>query len=723
MSGGVGPRRVVVGLSILLVTTASGLAAQRSSPDTVVALQITEEIRLDGSLTEPAWQRARRVTNFTQREPDFGVEGSERTEVALLFDSEALYVGFWGFDSDPSGIRANEMARDFNYGSEDNFEFVLDPFDDDRNGYLFVTNANGARADALLSGGRQNRDWDGVWDVRSRRTEEGWFAEVRIPFATLRFPSATEVAWGVNFERNIRRKQEQQLWQGWSRDANLENLGRAGALVGILDVTGTRLAELKPFALGGAEWQPGVDASSVHGLGMDVSFLPVPNWKVNVTVRPDFAQVESDRQQVNLTRFSLFYPEKRTFFLEGSEFFAFDLGSDAQPFYSRRIGLAADRSEIPITGGARVLGKSGGTSIGAMALRTESEGAEPATDYGVVRWKRDLFGQSSVGVIGVGMNRPGRQAATYGFDARYATSSFFGDKELQAGLVIAQTWVSDGDQPRGIAHRLFLDYPNDLVLFQASWARTDSTFDPAVGYLRRSNYQRFNSKLTLAPRPTWLPFVRQLEIKPWEVTWYVNDRTLALESFAWELRPLGTTFRSGDSFELNLKRTADVPDEPFDLVDGVEIPAGTYWFNGWELQLESYRARRLSGSIEIGRGDYYLGTRHQTDVSGRWKASKHASFSGSYSRNQITFLAEDFTVIEASVRLDYAVTPTLFGSVATQWNDEDDQAIVNFRLNWIPAPGSDLFLVINQLADSSGDRLWRPLRTTAVSKLVWRIAL
>ncbi|MDP2957361.1 MAG: carbohydrate binding family 9 domain-containing protein [Longimicrobiales bacterium] len=214
---------VTLALSLLL---AQPLAAQQSEPSSLAALRTSEPIRLDGRLDEAAWGQAQRISNFTQRELDFGQPATERTDVAILFDEDALYVAFWGYDSEPGGIRANEMARDFSWGSDDNFEMVLDPFGDDRSGYLFVTNPNGARADALIAdnGRGVNRDWDGVWDVRARRTDEGWFAELRIPFSTLRFPPDGDGRWGVNFERNIRRLREQVMWQGWSRDFDLERI-------------------------------------------------------------------------------------------------------------------------------------------------------------------------------------------------------------------------------------------------------------------------------------------------------------------------------------------------------------------------------------------------------------------------------------------------------------------------------------------------------------------
>ena len=284
--------------------------AQTSEPSVIQALAITAPIRIDGLLNEEAWERARHISNFTQRELEFGSAVTERTEVAILFDADALYVGFWGFDSEPQRILANEMARDFRWTGEDNFELVLDPFDDDRNGYLFSTNPNGAMADALIAdnGSTVNRDWDGVWEVGARITEDGWFAELRIPFSTLRFGPNPGAGWGVNFERNIRRKREQVLWQGWSRDFNLEQLSRAGLLLGLKDLGSETPLDVRPHGVGGMEWEEGSDREALGDFGLDMSYRPSSAVRVNLTVNPDFAQVESDREEVNLTRFSLFYP-------------------------------------------------------------------------------------------------------------------------------------------------------------------------------------------------------------------------------------------------------------------------------------------------------------------------------------------------------------------------------------------------------------------------------
>jgi hypothetical protein len=714
---------IPVAASTLLALVPHPGGAQVSEPSSVRALRIGEAVDVDGWLAEEAWGRAQHVSNFTQRELNFGELASERTEVAVLYDAEALYVGFWGFDREPGRIFANQMARDFSWSGDDCFELVLDPFNDDRNGYLFVTNPNGAMADALIAenGGSTNRDWDGVWEVRTQVTEEGWFAEIRIPFSTLRFGPRPEEGWGVNFERNIRRKREQVLWQGWSRDFDLEQVSRAGTLTGLAGLGSVGLVDVRPHALGGVEWDEGEDRSSVGHLGLDVHYLPSPAWRFNFTVNPDFAQVESDREEVNLSRFSLFYPEKRDFFLEGQEFFAFEISSDSRPFYSRRIGLAEDRTEVPILGGGRALGKWGGTTLGAMVLQTAEDGGEPSTNFGVMRWKQDVLDESAVGALLVSRLEPGRQNFTYGVDLAYATSEMFDEKEFEAGLVVARTYTSDAENQTGLAHRLYFGYPNDLVEFSGSWTRADESFDPEVGYVRRSSYQRFGSELAILPRPRFLPFIQQFEFKPFEFSYFMDDVTHELQSFYAEVVPLAFETRGGESFEFKVERHGEGLEEPFELFEDAEIPEGEYWYTRWAVELGSFSGRRVSGDLEMSGGDFYLGEQRNVSVSGRWKTGKHLTLAGDYEHNRIALFGDEFLVDELGARADFAFTPTLFGAVAGQWNSEDEEVILNFRINWIPRPGSDLFLVVNQQAETWESR-WNPTHTAVLTKLVWRMA-
>ncbi|RME20422.1 MAG: hypothetical protein D6800_13185, partial [Candidatus Zixiibacteriota bacterium] len=313
---------------LILGAIVQAVGAQATAPDTMWAVRVNTEVTIGGFLDSEVWQNARWISDFTQRELHEGQPATERTEAAVLYNQDNLYIGVRCWDSDPEGIVAQKMKRDFDFQTEDDIEIVIDTYHDARNGYLFVTNPLGARADILTqdNGRRFNMSWDGVWDVETRRTDKGWAALFVIPFSTLKFSSDSVQVWGTNFERNIRRKREQVRWQGWTRDARLTQVSRAGVLVGLRGLNATRLIEFKPYSAVGLEKDHTSPTSSVEKFGGDINFLVTPTMKLNLTLHTDFAQAESDRAQVNLTRFSLFFPEKREFFLEGADYFNFGLG-------------------------------------------------------------------------------------------------------------------------------------------------------------------------------------------------------------------------------------------------------------------------------------------------------------------------------------------------------------------------------------------------------------
>ncbi len=698
--------------------------AQTSLLDKISAFKINQSITLDGYLNEKVWKSAYHITNFTQRELSEGQPSTERTEIAILYDDENLYVGVWCFDDEVSKIIAQEMKRDFNYSIDDNFKFIIDTYNDKRNGYLFVTNPNAARYDALIqdNGNSINRSWDGVWNVKATQTNEGWFAEFEIPFSTLKFNTKENQIWGVNFERNIKRKREQALWQGWSRDYNILQVSNAGKLKGIYGVSNVTLVELKPYGLVGVENNDKDGKTFNSNFGGDVNYLITPTIKLNLTVNTDFAQVESDQQQVNLSRFSLYYPEKREFFLEGQDYFDFSLGRSIRPFYSRRIGLAPDRTTIPIIAGVRLLGKIGNTTLGGMNIQTAKQDSTPTTNYTVLRWKQDVLQQSSVGVIGVGKIEANRQNAVYGTDFLLSTSEAFGDKNLSFGGAIAQSYTSDANNKTGLAHRLFLDYPNDLFRISAAWYRVDKNFNPDTGFLRRTNYQMFTADFKIKPRPTFLPGIQQLEFKPLDFNYYIDDQTHKLQSLYTEFRPLGFMTNSGEWFEFNIIRSAENLTESFEIFDDVIIPADEYWYTRYEAQLETFEGRPVYGFFEVQWGDFYTGKRTEWYLGTVFHINNNISLRSSVAQNYITLPEGTFTINEFEGRIDMAISPDLFGTVFGQWNNEDEEVLLNFRVNWIPTPGTNLFFVVNQGFDTFGGS-WRSTNTTVLTKLIWRFVL
>jgi len=699
--------------------------AQHSQPDTIHALPISQPIKLDGNLNEQAWQQARKISNFTQRELHEGQPATERTDVAVLYDTKNLYVGVWCYDNQPDKIIASQMKRDFNPGTDDNFQIIIDTYGDKRNGYLFITNPNAARTDVLISqnGQSSNTSWDGVWNVKTTRTAQGWFAEFEIPFSTLRFTKGKKQIWGINFERNIRRKREQDDWQGWSRNSDIQQVSNAGFLTGISGKSKTSLIELKPYGITGLETKKDEDPQFKWNVGGDVNYLISPTLKLNLTINTDFAQVESDQMQVNLTRFSLYYPEKREFFLEGKNYFNFGLGHSTQPFYSRRIGLAPDNSIVPIIAGARVMGKTGNTSIGAMSIETAKKDTLAATNYSVVRVKQDIFKESSVGMIAVSKLEPGRQNFVYGADFNYFNSHFKGNKNIAFGGALAQSYTSDRAQKTGLASRLFFDYPNDFIDFSAVWDRSGAGFNPEVGYQRRRAYQMYNADLRIKPRPKkHMHFIQQFVFKLFDFNWYVDDITHKMQSFWSEFRPLGFSTRSGEYFEFNIQRKAENLTEDFNIYDNIIIPKGEYWFTDWELQFSTFDGRKVYGGVYVNWGGFYNGK--QTILAGEftWQPNKFVKFSADYQQHRIALPEGDFIVHEIGSRIDFAMNPDLFGSAFAQWNNEDKEILLNFRVNWIPKPGANLYFVVNQGYDTQNQRFDSEYTTVQV-KLIWRFVL
>ena len=694
--------------------------AQQSSPDRLQAVRTDSSIKLDGMLDENAWAKALRISNFTQRELDENMPTTERTEVAVLYSVTDLYIGIWCFDSEPARIIAQKMSWDFDYGNEDNFEIVLDTYADRRNAYFLVINPNGAQFDALITdnGRKSNSDWNGVWHVAAARTDQGWFAEIRIPFSTLKFSSADEQTWGINFERNIRHKREQVLWQGWSRDANIRQVNRAGALEGLEGLTRMKVFEFRPYLMGGAEKERAEATGSTTDAGLDFNYLLNPTAKLDFTINPDFGQVESDRLIVNLTRFSISHSEKRQFFLEAQNFFDFSLGR-ARPYYSRRIGIYKGQ-ETPIIGGGRFLGKMGGSTLGVMVLQTAKTDLAETMNFSLIRWKQDILEQSSVGILAIGSTQSGRFNGTGGFDALYSTSSLFGNKNLEVGGAIAATYTSDSKATIGSAHRVFVSYPNDLAEIDASWERVGQDFNPEVGFLSRTSYQVFSTEWQFNPRPKFLPWVRQLEIKPIDLNYYIDDITREMQSVYMEFRPLGLFLKSGDSMEFNIERNAENLTKEFEIREGYIIPAGRYWTNRAEFQIETFEGRPVVVDTAVNWGQFYGGSSTEWEAQLTWKLNRYLGSSLAYQRTDIRLPAGEFAIDEVVGRMNFSVTPKLFGSVFAQWNNDDDEILFNFRVTWIPKPGANLYFVLNQFGDTLNphERI-QMNKTVAMIKFVW----
>ena len=710
---------------ILISLISTNLFAQHSKPDTLGAMFYDKQIKLDGKLDEACWADAIAIENFTQREQNEGEPASEKTRIAVVYNTNKIYFGIWCYDSEPDKISAQQMARDFHWGSDDNVEIMISPFNDNRNGYLFVTNPNGAMADVWVGdeGKTWNKDWNSVWDVAVDVNEEGWFAEIVIPFSTLKFKKDSEQIWGINFERNIRRKKEQVLWQGWSRLYDVEKISQGGKLTGINNIKQGTKIELNPYLLGGFETSDGTTSYKAK-IGGEINFDITPTLKLNFTANTDFAQVESDRQQINLTRFSLYYSEKRQFFLEGKNYYDMNVGGSSL-FYSRRIGIDQS-SEVPIIGGLRFFGKLNKTNIGLMSIQTYAQDSIPTANYSVIKIKQDIFKQSTIGFIATQKYSENHYNRVYGTDFTYSSSELFGKKNLLVGgaFALSETEIfneAENLNTDNLSYSVFLSYPNDVVEFDVGFTTVESAFNPEMGYTRRKNYQMLYTELQFNPRFKNLPFFRNLIFKPIDLNYYINDETKELESIVYEWRPFGFVSKSGEFFEFNVLHIYDKPSEDFELIDSIFIPVGSYWDNRYEVQFSSFRGRKagIDASIEIG--EFYTGNRQEYVFYTHFNINKHLNIGLDWQRNNIQLPQRSLTTDEFGGRIDYAFNPKLQTGLFAQWNNETENILVNYRINWIPKIGSYFYFVINQEFNTTNGITLE--RTTVLGKLIWRFAL
>ncbi len=498
-------------------------------------------------------------------------------------------------------------------------------------------------------------------------------------------------------------------------------VSHAGTLIRIEGISGGHLLEFKPYTMGGIQKTNDDPLDRVGRIGGDINYLITSNLKLNLTFHPDFAQIESDRTQINLTRFSLYYPEKREFFLEGKGTFDFGLGSAAEVFYSRRIGIKG-REEVPIIGGIRLLGKEAGTEIGALSMQTSKKGSENSTNYSVLRIKKDIWGQSNVGLIAKSKKSADTSNYVYGTDFNFASSKFFGNKNIRFGAAFALSQSKAKSLNNdNFAYRIYLSLPNDFIEYDLAYYVVQNNFNPEVGFLRRKNYKHFFTELQFNPRPAFFPWIRQMEFKPIEIDYYWSDDTNKLESIGAEFRPLGFGTKSGEWFEYNIQRFYDHLDEPFEIHDDDIIPVGGYWYTRHTIECNSFSGRKIVVGGEISIGDYYTGNRLQSDTYLRLNVNKHLNLSFDYEWNNLKFRQQNFETHETGGRIDYAFNPKLYTSLYGQWNNEDKGIFLNIRVNWIPKVGSDFYLAINQIINTSRSKL-RLEDTVILSKFVFRFA-
>jgi len=714
-------------LSILILYI-NILHAQVSLPNKLGATYTQSKIVIDGNLNEVIWKEAEWIENFTQKELNYNQPVSERTKVAVVYNDEFLYIGVWCYDKNPEKIIAKELKRDFNYDIDDNFIVVIDTYNDKRNGFMFVTNPNAARADLQIfnNGGSSNTFWNGVWNVKTTITQEGWFAEFEIPFYTFKYPTKTkrEQSWGINFERNIRHKREQALWQGWSRDNRIQQVNQAGLLTGLINLRNKQFVEIKPYALGGSNKNTEQHQAIANG-GGDINYLITPTYRLNLTFNTDFAQVEADQQQINITRFPLFFPELREFFLEGDDFFNMNYGGNRIfPFYTRRIGLNNNREPIPIIAGARLLGKQQNNTIGLMSIQTAEALGQPTTNYTVASWRHDVGKQSFFGAMSANRTDQNHWHSTTGINGRYSTAKLFGKKNFEVGGAIIKTFTHTlGYVKDAYAYRIFLNYPNDRINIFSSTQQSPAAFNPEIGLALRSNFREDFLIVSLKPRPKkFLKWIRQFEFNPVTITNTQYNNTRNMQSFEYAIQYLGFETKSGERFALNYTLVGEGLINDFALSQNIIISKNEYWWKQHSAEIRTFRGRTLSLTNNNTWGEFYNGNAYRNRSDLLWRAGKYFNTSVRYEYNYIIINNNSLKTHLIGNRLDYAISPNAFGSMLTQWNTAQNELNLNLRLHIIPQIGTDFFFIINQILNTQSQS-FDVKRGTILGKLVWRFVI
>ena len=663
-------------------------------------------IFLDGVLDEPAWSDAPAIENLVMIEPQQGAEPTGATIIRVLVDTRAVVFGIMCLDPNPSSIVTFTKERDGELDSEDHIKIVLDPFRDGRTGYVFMVNPGGARYDALVAnrGESENQNWDGIWDAATHRNEKGWSLELRIPVQTLGFEGG-RTDWGLNIERRIQRLLETDRWASPRRDWKVTQTSRAGTLSGLPEFDLGLGLGVRPSMTGGynrdvTSTDPDIEPS------LDVQQRLGANLLSSLTVNTDFAETEVDARQTNLTRFPLFFPEKRTFFLEGADIFDFGLGlrSDVVPFFSRRIGLVSGQ-EVPIQFGGKLNGRVSGTNVGALAVHMGSlDNAVAENTLGVVRVSRNIFRESSVGMIGTFGDPIGRTGAyTAGADFTYQTSRFRGNKNFLVGFWGLVTERDDlvGDK---FGWGAKIDYPNDLWDVSFTFRKLGDAFEPSLGFVPRNGHRYYRAGITYSPRPKagWL---RQLWIRSFPGIFVDLDGRW--QSYALRTIPLQLDLESGDTPRLSVTPTGEQLDEPFEISEGVVIPPGEYEWIRYQVGWEFAAKRKLNGGVNWSFGDFYEGTLNTFELSANWTPSPLVTLGASLEYNDVDIPWGTFNQSLVGIRVRFNISPDLQLNSFIQYDNVSNSLGSNTRLRWNFRPEGDLFVIYNNNINRLGDRWHR----------------
>jgi hypothetical protein len=688
----------------------------------ITAVRVSDAPEIDGALDEAFWQDIDPVSGFRQRWPVDGAPASERTEVRVAYDGDAIYFGMIMFDGEPDRILRSILRREGRIDKDDRIVIALDTYHDGRSAYVFELNPFGTQGDAHFTNealsGLGPWEWEGVYESEARVTSRGWELEVAIPLTTIRFEETDVATMGIAFYRSIRRKNEEVLWphipQRFSSGlpSGFDQVSQYATLVGLEGLQPGRHVEVKPFAILGAQRMDGGEETTVvDEVGLDVKYSVTPGLTLDVTWNTDFAQVEADNAQINLTRFGLFFPEKREFFLERSELFQFGNAREADIFHSRRIGIDND-----IRGGARLTGQAGPVSIGMLNLQTEDGDLGPGANNSVLRLRADVLPRATVGGIFTNLQNSDMYSRTFGADAevRFLSSSLF------------RAWVADGRSDLTASEGSGAGYAsltirNDLFSVGADYTDIGENYSPALGFVRRRDMVRYGANGSYTPRFESSTWARQLTLQL--LGFVIDGQDGAKQTEDARFNTI-LAFQSGDMAMMGLTHRWERIDAPFEIRPGVVIPAGDYPFNYMGFLFRMNESRPVSAQGVTHFGDYWNGSWFQYGAGATWKTGPYFEISGNIDRREISLPLEngefDTTILSSSILA--ALSRKVFANALIQYDSDSKTVQANVRLDWIHTPGSDLFVVFDTgyfRGDLDDPRDERWLRRTGVVKLTY----
>jgi hypothetical protein len=677
------------------------------------AVRTNDKISLDGRLDEPSWSLSVPASNFLQIVPHNGEPSPEHTEVRILYDDDNLYVGFLCLDSRPDEMVVNQLREDFRVGEQDGISVLIDSVHDRRSGFIFSTTPVGAKRDAQIIDSQTSDDWDGVWDVATSRNDQGWVAEYRIPFKTLRFSQSPTQEWGLNLNRRIMRLHEEAAWSPIPIRYRATRMSLAGTLVGLENIHQGRNFMVKPFvAAGFTQARVNGELRTLQSLsklkdydgGLDAKYGLTQSLTLDATYRTDFAQVEVDQQQVNLTRFNLQFPEKRDFFLENAGTFNFgdpgnNNGKNLIPFFSRRIGLSATGTPIPIVGGARVSGKLNHQyELGFLAMKTESDAATPSNTYTVARVKRNLFGNSFLGTLFTDRNStlPGDHNRVYGTDLYL---QFYDRLDFTSYLLKSDTPTKTGkDQSR----RLEIAWRDNDVTIATGYDAVQTNFNPEVGFIRRRDFTQYSQEVSVRPRPQQDETIRNFIFSA--TGEYFAGGNGKVETRTQDATA-GLQFQNNGQLTFTVSNTFDRLLNPFKIRPDLAIASGDYKYHGYAIKWSHNPSGTVAGTADVNWGQFWDGQRKSASGTMAIKPNYHLNVQLNFTRDAVALSNGSFTTNLAGARFIYGFTPRSFINAYFQYNAETHQVSSNVRFNITHHPLSDLYIVYNDTRDTTNGQV------------------